>query len=319
MRAGFSFYISGVSVAVMSDDRALLNKVRAFFAGYAPSDDAGGAGDVCIRLSPVKAPYGSPDRRTRPLFSYGRVKGYTLAAGALLLSDGATVVVVDSARGTADAYVHHAIWARGSEFVSIFLTMALVEMLRRRGLYYLHAGAVSGDGRAILLCGMAMSGKTTLTLGLVRHGYTVCSDDAVFLRHRGRKVSAVGFKKDVHVTKAGLDRYRDLLGTVRPPRAPFKKASIPYRIFRTVDSIEPDIILFMERGAGKTRVTPVSETQALSLLIPQSLMVFFDGRYAERHLAALAALVRRARAYRCVCGRDLLDDPAVLLDSIERR
>src|SRR5262245_3573357 len=47
-------------------------------------------------------------------------------------------------------------------------TLPLVEMLKRRGLYGLHAGGVCLHGRALLLPGTSGSGKTTLTLALAR-------------------------------------------------------------------------------------------------------------------------------------------------------
>ena len=54
--------------------------------------------------------------------------------------------------------------------------LELVEA-RLRGFVTLHAGAVAREGRLLLLAGASGAGKTTLTLGLLRAGWTYFTDD----------------------------------------------------------------------------------------------------------------------------------------------
>lgn len=309
-----AFRIADVPVNVIADDPELFQTVKSFFSGYTFLRRTPPGRRITLNLraggqSPVQ-PAQKP-----ALFTYGRIQGYRLDHG-LLLSDTATSVVIDHRRQTADAYVDAGILQRGSEFVSIFITIALIDLLRLHGLYYLHASALRSRSRSVLLCGMGMTGKTTLSLGLLFNGYELCSDDAVFLRSEGKTVRAFGFKKDIHVTEQTLALYRAHLRGIRPPRPPFHKTSVPYSRFDTLDSIMPDTIVFLQPPTRqKTRIMPVEPTRAMSLLIPQSLMLFFHHDTADRHARVLSALLRQSSSRLCACGRDLLQDPLIIFKS----
>lgn len=54
------------------------------------------------------------------------------------------------------------------------------------GRFFVHAGAVSVDGRAIVLPGVTMAGKSTLTLALVRAGAQYLSDEFAVIDEAGR-------------------------------------------------------------------------------------------------------------------------------------
>jgi len=60
----------------------------------------------------------------------------------------------------------------------------VAEMARRR--VFVHAGAVGWNGRAIIIPGRSMSGKTSLVRELVRAGATYYSDEYAVLDMRGR-------------------------------------------------------------------------------------------------------------------------------------
>ncbi len=64
------------------------------------------------------------------------------------------------------------------------LQLYVVERARRR--VFVHAGVVGWRGRAIVIPGRTMSGKTTLVRALVRAGATYYSDEYAVLDERGR-------------------------------------------------------------------------------------------------------------------------------------
>jgi len=64
------------------------------------------------------------------------------------------------------------------------LKMYLAEMARRR--VFVHAGAVGWQGRAIIIPGRSLSGKTSLVAELVRAGATYYSDEYAVLDSHGR-------------------------------------------------------------------------------------------------------------------------------------
>src|SRR5438067_820450 len=60
-------------------------------------------------------------------------------------------------------------------------TVSLLEVLKRRGRFALHAACLARDGRGLLLAGTSGSGKSTLAAALARDGYDFLGDDTVFL------------------------------------------------------------------------------------------------------------------------------------------
>ena len=64
--------------------------------------------------------------------------------------------------------------------------LALYVAERARGRIFVHAGVVGWEGRAILIPGSTMSGKTSLVAALLRAGATYYSDEYAVLDERGR-------------------------------------------------------------------------------------------------------------------------------------
>ncbi len=58
--------------------------------------------------------------------------------------------------------------------------------LHGRGLYAVHAGAVTGPTGALLVAGRSGQGKSSLVLGLVRQGYALLSDELALLDRDGQ-------------------------------------------------------------------------------------------------------------------------------------
>jgi hypothetical protein len=81
--------------------------------------------------------------------------------------------------------------ARNQPYVRYhFLEPAVYLMIDARHLSPLHASCVALNGRAILLCGEAGAGKTSLAYACARKGWTYLSDDATHIV-RGRNGRAV--------------------------------------------------------------------------------------------------------------------------------
>lgn len=70
------------------------------------------------------------------------------------------------------------------EAFEVRLKMYVAEMARRR--VFVHAGAVGWQGKAIIIPGRSMSGKTSLVAELVRAGATYYSDEYAVLDGQGR-------------------------------------------------------------------------------------------------------------------------------------
>jgi len=153
------YSVLGVPVAVISDVPEVLRRVDESYVAFrtAPGD-----ADQAIVLRFVRGP------------------------------DASTFVVAD-ARGERR-------WpAYQDALLDLFdrLVHARLARLLARGMYAIHAGAVAHNGRALVLAGRSGQGKTTLTLGLLRRGLGLLSDEFAVVDMAARQI--VPYRRSLHV------------------------------------------------------------------------------------------------------------------------
>jgi hypothetical protein len=77
------------------------------------------------------------------------------------------------------------------------LVHALLARLFAQGIYVIHAGAVVFHGGALILAGRSGQGKTTLTLGLLRRGLGLLSDEFAVVKPVERRL--LPYHRSLHV------------------------------------------------------------------------------------------------------------------------
>jgi hypothetical protein len=184
-------------------------------------------------------------------------------------------------------------------------TIALMELLERRGRYCLHAGCLELDGRGVLIAGPTGSGKSTLTLALARAGLGFVSDDLVFLAHReGGSVEALGFADAAGVTDPTARRFA-LEATPR-------RGGFPKRLIRLEDAFgltpvercEPRVIVFPQVAHDTPgELEPLDPGEAYLRLVPDILLTQPAG--TQEHLKAISALLAQVRCFTLRSGTDL--------------
>jgi hypothetical protein len=188
------------------------------------------------------------------------------------------------------------------------LTLPLVEILKRRGLFSLHAAGVSAGAKAILIAGPSGSGKTTLALALLGAGFDLIGDDMTFLRRNGSKPRVLAFPDEVDVT----DKTLELLPSLRSlsnrgldpgwPKYRFRAEELLHTSI--ANDAEPAVIVFPRLVPDQgSRVEEMTADEALVELAPNVLLT--AAAPAQMHLDALAELAAASRCYRLHAGSDL--------------
>ena len=193
------------------------------------------------------------------------------------------------------------------------LTLCLVEMLRRRGLFSLHAAALALDGHGVVIAGNSGAGKSTLTLALLRAGYALLGDDTSFLAPAPNPLRVLGFPDEIGVTDRTIQFFPELAPLLRRERTPGAPkhqllAEQVYDASFAGEAVPSLLILPRVSGEPVTRVTEISSSEALLELVPNVLLT--DPDASREHLAALGSLVSSAHCVRMATGRDLDAIPA---------
>jgi hypothetical protein len=184
-------------------------------------------------------------------------------------------------------------------------TLCLTEMLRARGLYFLHAGAVEANGRCLLIVGTSGVGKSTMTTALARLGLPLLSDDTVFLDAIGdelliqpwpdeldlstRSVAMLGLGDSSLTRLPGIEKWQ-----LAPREAGLAVADRPST---------PSVLIFPEFSRGEPEVREIGIDEAILELVP---MVLLTAEATVRsNLDALARLTGSVRSFRFSLGSDL--------------
>ena len=189
----------------------------------------------------------------------------------------------------------------------LLFTICLVEILKRRGLYSLHAGGLSANGQCLLIPGSSGAGKSTLTVASLRANLDYMSDDMVFLICRPEGVRVLAFPEEVDVSDLTAGFFPELGFLLSAPkRRGWRKRQIhPIQVYgaKVAPEARPAAIVIPRIAeAERSVVTRMNPDEALLEMAPNVLLT--EANSCRAHLDALRVLVTSTPCYRLETGRD---------------
>jgi hypothetical protein len=306
--------LHGVGIAVEAPAGAVRDAIDARLARYRATTAA--PADIVLRIGrePVDAPAG----RGRPVYPWepGEVSWFD-QAGVLYITVGEDVRLVASpAAGRAAVWATDAALRDAWLFARPLLTLPLVEMLKWKGLYSVHAAGAASEGAAIVLSGPTGSGKSTLALALARHGLDYMGDDMLFAAHRDGDLRLHAFAEEVDLSPSSAAWFDELSGFTGAPPSGWPKHRIhadeAFGVRVAASARAAALVFPAIAPSGRTALAPLTPAEALIELGPNVLLT--DAAMAQRHLDVLGELARAAPAYRLAVGRDLAHAAAILAE-----
>jgi len=311
MEAHYSIHGEGITVRA---DTNVLTLVEELLAPYrAGAMDAALSAEVEIELGrTMVVPAGAslvniwaPPKRW--LFCLDEVE---------YLTDGRTTFEMRPLEGRARGLVDRSLLDEPQVLVQVFLLHAISELLRGRGLYFLHAAGLTGPEGGVLLCGRTGTGKSTITVALVRQGWSYLSDDFVFLR-RGQdgSVYALALKRECKIAANMVNAFPELTPLDQAPgrEADGDKRLIDLDVFYRGaydDTTVPARCFFPGlRTDGKSGVFPLRPAETLARLMSCSPTAHFPP-LAGGNADILKALTRQVQGCEVLIGPDRSGDPA---------
>jgi len=200
-----------------------------------------------------------------------------------------------------------------------YFSLSLIEMLKRRQLYYLHAAGVEVEGTCVLVTGGSGSGKSTLALALALDGFGLLGDDAVFLTKGATGLELLAFPDEIDVSEETLRLLPDLGPRAQPvlrpgwPKLSFRgEGAFPGRM---VERSRPSVLIFARvSGQERSVLSPMSRTDALHQLVPNIFLT--EPKSSQAHLEAFVELVRTCECYTLSTGFDLQTIPRLIRSTV---
>ena len=189
-------------------------------------------------------------------------------------------------------------------------TLPLIESLKRRGLYSIHAAAVADGDRCVLFPGGSGAGKSTIALALLRAGFSFLGDDMQFLIRRAGGLRVLAFPETFDLTDDTVRLFPELHVLLEEKKMP----GWPKRQFRGEERFgapiawecRPAALVFPHvANTGRSSLLPLDPGEALLELAPNILLT--EPVSSQAHLDALAELVAACPCYRLETGSDFAD------------
>lgn len=235
---------------------------------------------------------------------------------------GTSIVSLDPEKGQAQAFLDKELPEDTPHFYSM-LGMTFSEILKYRGLYFLHGACVYGNGRAYLFSGRSKSGKTTAAFNLVRQGFRFVADDSLFLSGHDGEMVVSPFYTTFHVDENVAGRCPEIVGSTTrlkdrkkgPMRIGIKMSELYPDLF--VTSLRPDFIVFPRIvTSGASSFSSISQTTVYERLLKQTILAA-SPIIARKQLKALERLALQAKGFELLTGPDMYEDPTILPDILE--
>jgi hypothetical protein len=181
-----------------------------------------------------------------------------------------------------------------------------VQLLKAKGIYALHAAGAVKDGITILFPAYSGSGKSVLSLNLFKAGYSLLSDDTVFLSEENDKIAAIGYPEKINLRPDGAAMFPDM-PIIEPAEGTSWKACVDIKQLSPgcfVDKSVPNAVVFIERNnTSGSRYATISKADALIRLFKYSLF-FVDKYVGSNHFQLLSKLAEQSKCYLLTIGTD---------------
>lgn len=202
------------------------------------------------------------------------------------------------------------------------LSVPMMELLKRRGLFGVHAAgaAIGGSGgRAVVLAGTSGSGKSTLSLALALAGFDFLGDDTLFLARRPEGLRVLAFPDEIDLTEQTAAFFPEIPEIAARTTPGWRKRQLrAEEAFgaRIAWECEPAVLVFPRvSGRPRSELREIDAGEALFELAPNVLLTHPGA--SQAHLDALAELARASHCYRLETGTDLGEAAALLRGLLE--
>ena len=313
--AGVCFYsLHGLSIQVRWEGKGIEDEIDQFFSPF-PFTKLSCLNDpvhINLKFTTSDIPWAVLKQASEPICCYGL--SIFDADNYVYVTDGLSVFQLQPQAGTGLLTLHSSFREKPLLSKCNFFLIGLIHLLSRFRLYDLHAAGFIRDGAGCLLLGESGSGKSSMTLSMVRQGWHYTSDDAILLKSSADGVEALSFRKKFFLDPVLIHHYPEIAPYLERPTNGKRGKRFLYLDLVYPDRFYPDflpkvLIYTSIVSQPESMLTPIDQTSSLIKLMKQSASLFFNREAVKAHLDALKQLVNQTDSYELIAGRDLYEEP----------
>lgn len=314
-----SYIVQGVEINLLFDNclsSLVLDYFQPLYQGEKIKDAKAIDLELCfVEDSPPVVPANSIKIINSPV-----VSEYRSNAEIYFSSKSGSIICIDPDVKKAKGFFKKESIKNPGEFFSL-LGSSIVEILKYYGLYFLHAAAIYVNKVAYLVSGDGGCGKTTIALSLIREGFHYVSDDSLFLTDSNGGIIVSPMYKHFHIDQDLADHFPEILqGKTRTipegTKTPIDVSSFFPGSF--IPFLRPDIIIFPRMTSnGVSMLNQLPQTESYKRLLKQTVLAV-DNDVSRDQLKILEKLVKQTRGFELLSGRDIYEDPKILVSLIDR-
>lgn len=230
---------------------------------------------------------------------------------------------IDLAAGVVDGAMTEACLSVYGVFEDMII-IALAPLLRRQGLFTLHAFAAAREGRAAVLVGDIGAGKTTTGLSLLCAGYRLCANDSPLVRFDADGQLHIcaypGLISSYPDSLAWFSQLAPVLTQAERFDGSAKLSFAADDLWQDAWQMEarPGVLLFPQvvPGLAASDLRPVHRFPALQRLVSQSIENW-DAAAIPAHMRALRVLADSVPAFDLLLAPDVKRIPALISEALD--
>lgn len=313
---GVNFYsLYGLTIEVRWEGEGIEDELGQFFSSF-PFDGLrflDNAADITLYFLETDIPLNIPHSKSAPLSFYG-LSIFDMG-GSVYISDGLSGFHAQPQAGIGQV----TLYGRGKESHRVskhnLFLVGLFHLLPYQNLYHLHAAGLVRGETGYLFIGESGSGKSSLSLSLVRQGWRYLSDDVLLFRPSMNGVEALSFRKRFFLDPALSRHYHEISAHLEET----SYGGDTKQLF-DVESVYPDqfspncfprVLIFTRIVPhAESALVPIDRASVLVRLMQQSATLFFNRQVVKAHAEALKRLLYQTTHYQLFAGVDLREDPA---------
>lgn len=190
------------------------------------------------------------------------------------------------------------------------LFSSIFHILRRHGIFFLHASAVAYNQWGIVVAGTSGQGKTTLLLHLLQAGFQYMSDDIVLLQTDPQPPTLLSLPTPVRIcadTTRFFPEFMPFIKNVRyDERGKYQLTIQDVYNCGSVDSAQPALLLLPEiTHASHTTLELISRLDAAIQCIPENTALQDIVGMSRENFEILARFIQHVRCYTVRLGQNM--------------